>query len=188
MVTFICLLNSPLPPGYCSAGGWVGLIKAINPLFSTTFEHVEATFDKLQFIRTTLISKNDKNLIKLINYDRIDIFHQKVYWFKIRMEFLWPILAKIELICQQPRVSGAHPSSGVPERMTGGWWGGLAMGTNFSEISIGGWWGGLAMGTNFSEISIDVHTFLFKKIHFKMLSGKWRPFSLSLKVLLLLGD
>ena len=43
------------------------------------------------------------------------------------MEFLWPILAKIELICQQTQVSGANPSSGVPERMAGGWWGGLAM-------------------------------------------------------------
>ena len=43
------------------------------------------------------------------------------------MEFLWPILAKIELICQQPQVGGAHPSSGVLEMMTGGWWGGLAM-------------------------------------------------------------
>ena len=57
----------------------------------------------------------------------MNIFHQKGYWFKIRMEFLWLILAKIELICQQPQVSGAHPSSGVPERMTGGWWGGQAM-------------------------------------------------------------
>ena len=36
------------------------------------------------------------------------------------MESLWPILAKIELICQQTQpVSGANPSSGVPERMTG---------------------------------------------------------------------
>ena len=43
------------------------------------------------------------------------------------MEFLWPILAKIESICQQTQVSGVNPSSGVPERMTGGWWGGLAM-------------------------------------------------------------
>ena len=43
------------------------------------------------------------------------------------MEFLLSILAKIELICQEPQVSGAQPSSGVPERMTGGWWGGLAM-------------------------------------------------------------
>ena len=65
--------------------------------------------------------------MKLINYDRINIFHQKGYWFKIRMEFLWPILANIELICQQPQVSGANPSSGVSERMTRGWWGGLAM-------------------------------------------------------------
>ena len=37
------------------------------------------------------------------------------YWFKIRMEFLRPILAKIELICQQwGRVQGGKPaSSGV---------------------------------------------------------------------------
>ena len=35
------------------------------------------------------------------------------------MEFLWPILAKIKLICQQPQVSEAHPSSVVPERVTG---------------------------------------------------------------------
>ena len=53
------------------------------------------------------------------------------------MEFLWPILAKIELICQQPQVNGAHPRSGVPERMTGGWWGGLAMMmTTFISVSI----------------------------------------------------
>ena len=43
------------------------------------------------------------------------------------MEFLWPILAKIELICQQTQVTGAHPSWGVPERMTEGWLGGLAI-------------------------------------------------------------
>ena len=37
--------------------------------------------------------------------------------------------------------------------------------------------------TNLSEISIDIQTFSFKKIHFKMLSGKWRPFCLGLNVL-----
>ena len=39
------------------------------------------------------------------------------------------------------------------------------------------------LGTNFSGISIDIQTFLFKKIHFKMSSGKWRPFCLGLNVL-----
>ena len=38
------------------------------------------------------------------------------------------------------------------------------------------------LGTNFSEISVDIHTFSFKKIHFKMSSGKWRPFYLDLNV------
>ena len=52
------------------------------------------------------------------------------------MEFLWPILAKIELTCQQTHVSGAHPSSGVPERMTGGWWGGLAMSYVMNVLSV----------------------------------------------------
>ena len=31
--------------------------------------------------------------------------------------------------------------------------------------------------TNFSEISIEIHTFSLKKVHLKMSSGKWRPFS-----------
>ena len=45
--------------GTAQQGAEWGLIKAINPLFSTAFE---ATFDKLQLIRTTLISKMIKTL------------------------------------------------------------------------------------------------------------------------------
>ena len=37
--------------------------------------------------------------------------------------------------------------------------------------------------TNFSEILIEIYTVSFKKMHLKMLSGKWRPFCLSLNVL-----
>ena len=40
------------------------------------------------------------------------------------------------------------------------------------------------LGTNFSEISIDIEIFSFKKIHFKMSSGKWRPFCIGLNVLI----
>ena len=39
------------------------------------------------------------------------------------------------------------------------------------------------LGTYFSEILTRIQTFLFKKIHMKMLSAKWRPFCLSLNVL-----
>ena len=39
-----------------------------------------------------------------------------------------------------------------------------------------------SLGTNFSEISIEIHTFSFKKTHFKLFSGKWRPFCLGLNV------
>ena len=39
------------------------------------------------------------------------------------------------------------------------------------------------LGTNFSEILIEIQTFSFKKIDFKMSSVKWRPFCLGLNVL-----
>ena len=39
------------------------------------------------------------------------------------------------------------------------------------------------LGTNFSKIFIEIHEFLFKKMHLKMSSGKWRPFCLTLYVL-----
>ena len=39
------------------------------------------------------------------------------------------------------------------------------------------------LGTNFSEILCEIHTFSFKKMHFKMSSEKWRPFCLGLNVL-----
>ena len=38
-------------------------------------------------------------------------------------------------------------------------------------------------GTKFHEILIESQTFSFKKMHFKMSSGKWRPFCLGLNVL-----
>ena len=40
-------------------------------------------------------------------------------------------------------------------------------------------------GTNSSEIFIEIHTFSFKKMHLKMLSGKCRLFCLGLRVLTL---
>ena len=39
------------------------------------------------------------------------------------------------------------------------------------------------LGTNFSEILIEIQIFSFKKMHLKVSSGKWQPFSLSLNVL-----
>ena len=40
------------------------------------------------------------------------------------------------------------------------------IGTNVGILLIG------PLGTNFNEISIEIHEFSFKKIHFKMSSGK----------------
>ena len=39
------------------------------------------------------------------------------------------------------------------------------------------------LGTIFSEILIGIQTFSYKKMHLKMLSVKWNPFSLSLNML-----
>ena len=39
-------------------------------------------------------------------------------------------------------------------------------------------------GTNFSEILSEIHIFSFKNIHLKILSAQWRPFCLSLNVLI----
>ena len=41
--------------------------------------------------------------------------------------------------------------------------------------------------THFSEIVSEIHTFSFKKMHFKMSSGKWRPSCLGLNELRGLG-
>ena len=40
------------------------------------------------------------------------------------------------------------------------------------------------LGIKFSEIFIEIYTFSFKKMHFKMSFGKWRPFCLGLNVLI----
>ena len=40
------------------------------------------------------------------------------------------------------------------------------------------------LGTNFSEILIKILTFSFKKMHLKVSSAKWRPFCLSLNVIM----
>ena len=55
--------------------------------------------------------------MKPINYAHINTFHKKGYWFKIWMEFLRPLLAKIELICQQlamPQLSGVEGVASQP--------------------------------------------------------------------------
>ena len=52
--------------------------------------------------------------------------------------------------------------------------------TNAVLLSIG------PLGTKFSQIVFEIQTISFKKMYFKMSSGKWRPFCLCLNVLTLL--
>ena len=40
------------------------------------------------------------------------------------------------------------------------------------------------LGTNFKEVLIQIHAFLFRKMHLKMLSAKWHLFDLTLNVLM----
>ena len=40
-----------------------------------------------------------------------------------------------------------------------------------------------SLGTKFNELLIEIQTFSFKEMHFKMSSAKWRPFCLGLNVL-----
>ena len=49
--------------------------------------------------------------------------------------------------------------------------------TNVGILLIG------SLGTNVSEISIEILTFSFKQIHFKVSSATWRPFCVCLSVL-----
>ena len=44
------------------------------------------------------------------------------------------------------------------------------------------------LGTNFGEISFGIQTSSLKKMHLKMSSAKWRPFCLSLNVLMMEPD
>ena len=76
MVAFICLLIPHSRQGTAQQGAEWGLIKAINPLFPTAFE---ATVDKLQLIRTALITKmKKKTFIKLMNYARFNTFSSEL--------------------------------------------------------------------------------------------------------------
>ena len=57
--------------------------------------------------------------MKSINYAQINTLHKKGYWFKIWTEFLRPLLAKIELICQpkqlaMPQLSGIKGVASQP--------------------------------------------------------------------------
>ena len=62
-----------------------------------------------------------------------------------------------------------------------GLWPGRHQAITWTNVGISLIW---PLGSNFSEMLIKIHTFSFKKIHLKMLSGKWRPFCLGLNVLI----
>ena len=52
-------------------------------------------------------------------YAHINISPKKGCWFKIRMEFLRPLLAEIELICKQPAMPQLSGVQGVANQLWG---------------------------------------------------------------------
>ena len=104
-------------------------------------------------------------------YDRclhVNAWHGRHIWWNVRHLTHWGRKTHIFVI----KVTIIGSDNGLsPDRRQAIIW------TNAGEWLIG------PLGTNFDEILIEIHTFSFKKIHFKMASGKWRPLCLSLNVL-----
>ena len=80
-------------------------------------------------------------------------------------------LGRVTHICVSKRASIVSDNGLSPGRRQAILW------TNAGILLIG------TLGTNFSEILIEIDTFSFRKMHFKMSSGKWRPFCLGHNVL-----
>ena len=69
-----------------------------------------------------------------------------------------------------------HPN----KRLSKQWWGWWF---EMASSHLNHCWNIGPLGTNFSETSIKIDTFSFKKMHWKMSSGKLRPFCLGFNVI-----
>ena len=109
--------------------------------------------------------------------------HFVTWWIpRTKGQYYWPLLhlhsfllthwGRVTHICVSKLASIVSDNGLSPGRRQAIIW------TNAEILLIG------PLGTNFSEILIEIHTFSFKKMHFKMSSGKWRPFCLGLSVLI----
>ena len=94
-----------------------------------------------------------------MNYNQNDDLHTSTHW------------GQVTHICVGNLTIIGSDNGLSPDRRQAIIW------TNAGILLIG------PLGTNFSEILIEIHTFSFKKMHFKMSSRKWRPFCLGLNVL-----
>ena len=91
--------------------------------------------------------------------------------FKPRMANLLTHWGRVTHICVSKLTIIGSDNGFAPDRRQAINW------TNAGILLIG------PMGTNCSEILIEIHAFSFKTMHFKMSSGKWRPFCVGLNVL-----
>ena len=93
-------------------------------------------------------------------------------WFQfLEIHVILTHWGRVPLICVSKHTNIGSDNGLSPGRRQAIIW------TNAGILLIG------PLGTNFSEISIKIQIFSFKKMHLKMLSGKWRPFCLGLNVL-----
>ena len=75
----------------------------------------------------------------------------------------------------KPNIIGSNNDLSPGRRQANIW-------TNVGILLIG------HLETNLCEIAIEIYTFSFRKKHLKMSSGKWRPFSLCVNVLIWLSQ
>ena len=89
----------------------------------------------------------------------------------LRSRYGWTHWGRVTHICVINLISIASDNGLSPG------WRQAIIWTNAGILLIG------HLGTNFSEILMGIHTISLKKMHFKMLSAKWRPFCFGLNVL-----
>ena len=84
--------------------------------------------------------------------------------------FDWTHWSRVTHICVSKLTIIDSDNGLAPDRLQAITW------TNARILLIG------HLGTNFNVILIEIHIFSLKKMHFKLSSGRWRPFCLGLSM------
>ena len=123
------------------------------------------------FVDLRLNNRLSKQWSRLVIWDAIPPNMTSLQWCQIK-QCIFPFIywGRVTNICVGNLTIIGSANGLSPGRRQAITW------TNVGIVLIG------PLGTNFSEMLIEIHTFSFKKIHFKMSSGKWRPFCLGLNV------
>ena len=132
------------------------------------FHLVEDNFHRNLSKMTTSGTNSDENFIYQLNLTERK-FHQYDVSVSVRLTH-W---GRVTHICVENLTTIGSDNGLSPGRRQAIIW------TNAGILLIG------PSGINFNEIFIEILAFSFRKMHSKMLFGKWRPFCLGLNVLIL---